>query len=104
MSEEVKADGFVRPGYSCADDCTAEWVHQQTRSLVGRKAETPKSGPKYFACVADVVRTIQKTPSGLIAWPMNDAHYSGAAYGRDIAQKTKAALIRQEHLVEVQRH
>lgn len=103
MPDEIRAEGFVRPGYQCADEDTASWVQAKAEELVGRKAETPKTGPKYFACLTDCLRTLQTTPSGLIAWPMNDEHYRGAPYGRDVAQKMKAALIGRGQLVEVQR-
>lgn len=104
MLDEIKADGFVRPGYQCSDQDTAYWVQAQAEELVGRKAKTPRTGPKYVACMTDFFRTLQVTPSGLIAWPMSDEHYRGALYGRDVAQKMKAALIRRGQLVEVQRH
>ncbi len=104
MPDEIRADGFVRPGYQCADENTASLVQGKTEELVGRKAKTPKTGPKYVACMTDFLRTLQATPSGLIAWPMNDEHYRGALYGRDVAQKMKAALIGRGQLVEAQRH
>lgn len=104
MPDEIKADGFVRPGYQCADEETTSWVQARAKELVGWKAETPKTGPKYVACMTDFLRTLQATPSRLIAWPMSDEHYRGALYGRDVAQKMKAALIARGQLVEVQRH
>lgn len=92
MPEEIKAEGFVRPGNECADKDTNDWVLAKAKEIIGRKAETPKAAPKYTACLADFIRTLQKTPSGIFAWPMNDENYQGAVYGRDIAERVRDRL------------
>jgi len=92
VTEEIKAEGFVNPGYEPANLETFNWVLSKAKDVVGRKADTPKLGPKYVACLADFLRTLQNTPSGRIAWPMGDNNYSEALYGRDIAEKLRDKL------------
>lgn len=93
MAGDVKADAFFKPGYKAATKDTADFIDTFAVKILGKKASTPKNGPKFKACLVDYVRLVQSTPSGLVAWPMEDSLYVGQLYGRSIAEKVKRALV-----------
>jgi hypothetical protein len=93
VADNVKADAFFKPGYKAATEFTSKFINEFAVEILGQKALTPKNGPKFKACLVDYVRLVQSTPSGLVAWPMEDSLYVGQLYGRSIAEQVKRALV-----------
>ena len=47
---------------------------------------------KMIRCLSDFVMAVKSASNGLICWPSSSDHFTGAAYGRDIAGTVKQSL------------
>ena len=92
--------------YGILDKAGAEvWMEfepkdQHTKEVIldflavhGLHSDRPSTQEKFVWCMSDVIMATQHSTNGLICWPFGNEHFTGAAYGADIANKIKNFLF-----------
>jgi len=54
--------------------------------------DRPTTEVKMIRCLSDFVMAVKSASNGLICWPSSNDHFTGAAYGADIARTVKHSL------------
>ena len=56
--------------------------------------DRPTTEVKMIRCLSDFVMTIRSSQNGLICWPSSNDHFTGAAYGGNVARQVKRSLTK----------
>jgi hypothetical protein len=65
---------------------------KETILFLGLNPDRPTTELKMIRCLSDFVMAVKAASNGLICWPSSSDHFTGAAYGQDIAKKIKQTL------------
>ena len=76
---------------------------KEVLSSLGLVPDRPTTEKKMIRCFSDVIMATKSSTNGLICWPSGNDHFTGAAYGGEIARRVKAVLARNEIIIKHQK-
>lgn len=86
-----RASSEVWIQFEPSDDETYNTL-KETFLCLGLNPDRPTTELKMIRCLSDFVMAVKAASNELICWPSSNDHFTGAAYGQDIARTVKQSL------------